>query len=228
MSKPFTQIQQLPCEDRWGMSFFGLTSYESMWERMRYFNAHRHDNTQDQIWITEHYPVYTLGLAGRHEHLHLAASSPIPVIASDRGGQVTYHGPGQVMVYTLINLNARKLGVREYVALLEQSVINVLAHAHVVGERIIGKPGVYVEGRKISALGLRVKRGACYHGLAFNVDMDLFPFQHIDPCGYSGMPVTDLAHEIKHRTSTPPMQTQSPAYWGELIAQDIKSSLYVS
>lgn len=198
---------------------FGLTDYASMWEKMRCANLHHTPTTAEAIWLTEHYPVYTLGLAGRAEHLHDAAKS-IPMIHTDRGGQVTYHGPGQVMVYTLIHLAARKLGVRDYVSRLEQAVINVLQPLGIAAHRWAGKPGVYVHEAKISALGLRVKRGACYHGLAFNVNMNLSPFQHIDPCGYANLAVTDLAHELP--THHPQRSTlMQPNFYGHKIAAEI-------
>lgn len=195
----------------------GMTDYPTLWANMQSFNAQRNAHTLDQIWITEHYPVYTLGLAGRREHLHLPPSLGIPIIACDRGGQVTYHAPGQVMVYTLIDLSRQKIGVRRFVALLEQSVIEVLATYNIPAHRFEHRPGVYVDQHKISALGLRVKRGACYHGLALNVSMNLSPFRYIDPCGYPDMQVTELAQHLA--------SPQPPSHYGEQIAQRINGLL---
>ena len=156
---------------------------------MRAFTAGRDASTDDELWIVEHPPVYTLGVGARAAHGPRADSS-IPVQRSERGGQVTYHGPGQVVLYTLVDLARRALGVREFVALLEQAVIDLLAEQGVSAARRPGAPGVYVDGAKIAALGLRVSRGRCFHGVALNVDMDLAPFAAIDPCGYPGLRVT--------------------------------------
>jgi lipoyl(octanoyl) transferase len=156
---------------------------------MRVFTDSRGPASPDELWLTEHPPVYTLGLAGRTEHLRAPASS-IEVVHSDRGGQVTYHGPGQVVMYTLIDLRRRRLGVRQLVRLLEQAVIDCLGESGVMARGRVDAPGVYVGDAKIAALGLKVRRGASYHGLALNVDMDLAPFADIDPCGYPGLAVT--------------------------------------
>lgn len=155
---------------------------------MQEFTARRDTDTPDELWLLEHPPVYTLGQAGRREHL--LAATDIPLVPIDRGGQITYHGPGQVVVYVLVDLRRRGYGVRELVTRMEQAVIEVLAAHAVVAQRLAGAPGVYVDGAKIAALGLRVKRGCTYHGLALNVDMDLAPFAAINPCGYAGMRVT--------------------------------------
>ena len=155
---------------------------------MQEFTARRTPQTPDEIWLLQHPPVYTLGLNGRPEHLPGAAT--IPVVKIDRGGQVTYHGPGQIVAYLLLDLRRLKLGVRELVRKMEQAVIDVLADHGVSAEGRISAPGVYVNGAKIAALGLRIKNGCCYHGLALNVDMDLSPFLAIDPCGYPGLKVT--------------------------------------
>jgi lipoyl(octanoyl) transferase len=156
---------------------------------MQAFTATRAADTADQIWLLEHPPVYTLGVAGRAEHLPRVANG-IPVVRTDRGGQITYHGPGQVVIYTLLNLRRRGLAVRPLVRLLELSVIDLLADFGIAAAARIEAPGVYVAGAKIAALGLRIRNGCCYHGLAFNADMDLTPFRAIDPCGYSGLAVT--------------------------------------
>ncbi len=166
----------------------GLAEFEPTYAAMRAFTSARHETTPDELWILQHPPVYTTGLACRAEHL--PRNSKIPLERIDRGGQITYHGPGQVVVYTLLDLARRNLKVRALVGLIEQSVIDVLAQYAIPAQRIDAAPGVYVNGAKIAALGLRVRRGGCYHGVALNVDMDLAPFLAIDPCGYPGLAVT--------------------------------------
>ena len=167
----------------------GHVEYVPTWRAMQEFTANRDANTADELWLLEHPPVYTVGVAGRREHLPHAAT-PVPVVSIDRGGQITYHGPGQVVVYTLLDLQRRGLGVRPLVRLLERAVIDLLGHHGIRAEGRADAPGVYVDGAKIAALGLRIRHGRCYHGLALNVDMDLGPFGLIDPCGYPGMRVT--------------------------------------
>jgi len=173
----------------------GLAEYASTYQAMRRFTYERETKTPDELWVLEHPPVYTVGIAGRAEHF--PRSGEVPVERVDRGGQITYHGPGQAIVYALIDLARRDLTVRGMVSLTEQAVIEVLG-AHGVGAgRRNGAPGVYVDGAKIAALGLRVRRGCCYHGVALNVDMDLAPFSAIDPCGYPGLAVTQTrAHGV--------------------------------
>jgi lipoyl(octanoyl) transferase len=166
----------------------GLVEYAPTFQAMQDFNAQRDADTPDEIWLLEHPPVFTLGLAGKPEHILDAGH--IPVVKIDRGGQVTYHGPGQLVVYLLLDLKRRNIGVRELVRKMEQAIIDTLADYGIASQRLAGAPGIYVNGAKIAALGLRVKRGCCYHGLAINVDMDLAPFTWINPCGYPGMPVT--------------------------------------
>jgi lipoyl(octanoyl) transferase len=166
----------------------GRVEYEPTWRAMQDFTARRTPDTLDEIWLLEHPPVYTQGQAGRAEHL--IAATDIPVVPIDRGGQITFHGPGQVVAYVLVDLRRRGYGIRELVARMEQAVIDVLAAHGAAAARLAGAPGVYVDGAKIAALGLRVKHGCTYHGLAFNVDMDLTPFAAINPCGYAGMRVT--------------------------------------
>ncbi len=161
----------------------GVVEYPSALGAMRDFTARRTELTGDELWLLEHPPVYTLGL-GADE---CAVPNGIPVLRSDRGGEITYHGPGQIVLYTLVDLARRGIKVKRYVRLLEQAVIDLLGG---LGERKEGAPGVYVEGAKIAALGIRVSRGRAYHGLALNVDMDLAPFSAIDPCGYPGLAVT--------------------------------------
>lgn len=157
---------------------------------MQAFTDQRVTNTPDELWFLEHPPVFTLGRNGKDEHLHDTGN--IPVVRVDRGGQVTYHGPGQLLVYTLLDIRRRDLGVQSLVHRLEQAVIDLLADHGVTGTRRDKAPGVYVEGRKLAALGLRVRRGRTFHGLALNVDMDLSPFAMINPCGYRGLEVTQL------------------------------------
>lgn len=167
----------------------GCVPYEPTWRAMREFTDRRDGATPDEFWLVEHPPVYTVGLAGRPQHLP-AEGGPIPIVRVDRGGQVTYHGPGQPIVYVLLDLRRLGVGVRTVVRTLEQAVLDLLARYGARGERRDGAPGVYLEGAKIAALGLRVRNGCCYHGVALNADMDLSPFAEIDPCGYPGLRVT--------------------------------------
>jgi lipoyl(octanoyl) transferase len=169
----------------------GLVAYEPTWRAMQAFTQSRDSETRDQMWLVEHPAVFTLGLAGRLEHV--IAPGDIPVVATDRGGQVTYHGPGQAVVYLLLDLRRRGLGARELVRRLEQAAIELLAAYGIEGERRAGMPGVYVRAAKVAAIGLRITRGCCYHGIAMNVDLDLEPFGRIDPCGYPGLASTRLA-----------------------------------
>lgn len=166
----------------------GRVAYEPTWQAMQAFTAQRDSDTPDELWLLEHLPVYTQGQAGKPEHL--IAATDIPVVPIDRGGQITYHGPGQLVAYLLVDLRRRGYGVRELVTRMEQAVIDLLAAEGVSAERQAGAPGVYVAGAKIAALGLRVRHGCTYHGLALNVDMDLGPFAAINPCGYAGLAVT--------------------------------------
>lgn len=168
----------------------GLADYAATWQAMQRFTAERGPLTPDEIWLLEHPPVFTLGQAGRIEHLKHDIG--VPVVKVDRGGQITYHGPGQLVAYLLLDLGRRRLKVRELVSLIEQALIDLLAEYGIVSARRPGAPGVYVDDAKIAALGLRVRQGGCYHGLSLNVDMDLAPFAAIDPCGYSGLAVTRL------------------------------------
>lgn len=169
---------------------WGRQEYEPLWRAMQRFTEMRGDETQDELWQVEHPGVFTVGMNGKPEHL--LAPGSIPVVHIDRGGQVTYHGPGQVVTYPLLDLRRLKIGVRDLVARLEQAVIDLLAEYGVeaVGRR--DAPGVYVDGAKIAALGLRVRRGCCYHGLSLNIAMDLEPFSRINPCGHAGLKVTEL------------------------------------
>ncbi|OOW82939.1 lipoate--protein ligase [Xanthomonas campestris pv. vitiswoodrowii] len=168
----------------------GQQDYAPVWCAMQRFTDAREEYTADEIWVVEHAPVFTLGQAGKPEHV--LAPGEIPVLQVDRGGQVTYHGPGQLVVYPLLDLRRLKIGVRDYVCKIEQALIDTLDEWNIVAERRDGAPGVYVGGAKIAALGIRVRRGCTFHGLSFNVAMDLQPFHRINPCGYQGLQVTSV------------------------------------
>ena len=169
----------------------GLREYPGVYDAMVEFTDRRGPETADEIWRLEHEPVFTLGLAGKTEHL--LEPGGIPVHKTDRGGQVTYHGPGQLVIYPLIDLKRLGVSIKGYVNMLEQAVIDFLAAFDLEARRRPGMPGVYLDGSKIAALGVRVRKGCCYHGLALNVRMDLSPFRRINPCGYPGLEVTQLA-----------------------------------
>ena len=169
----------------------GLSDYVPVWHAMRDFTRERNETTPDEVWLVQHPPVFTLGLAGKREHL--IAPSSIPLVQVDRGGQITYHGPGQIVLYLLLDLRRHHLSVKQLVTLMEQSLIDLLARQGISAERQAGAPGIYVRGEKIASLGLRIQKGCCYHGLALNVDLDLTPFQFINPCGYAGLAVTRTA-----------------------------------
>jgi len=168
----------------------GRQPYEATWEAMSQFTNNRGPDTPDELWLLEHDPVFTLGQAGKTEHV--LAPGDIPVIHVDRGGQVTYHGPGQIVAYPMIDLRRVGVGVRELVHKIEQAIIDTLGHWNIGADRLEGAPGVYVAGAKVAALGLRVRRGCSFHGLAFNVNMDLEPYHRINPCGYKGLEVTQV------------------------------------
>ena len=169
---------------------FGLTDYEPVWRAMQRFTDTRTPATRDEIWFTEHEPVFTLGVNASREHV--LAPGDIPVVQIDRGGQVTYHGPGQLMVYPLIDLRRAGLGVRPLVTALEQSVVDLASEFGINAASRCDAPGVYVDGVKVASVGLRVRRGASFHGMAVNVDLDLEPFSRINPCGFSDLAVTDF------------------------------------
>ena len=175
----------MPCSDALIIRDLGLVEYTSTWQRMQQFTDQRDDDTIDEIWLLEHPPVFTQGQAGKAEHLLFPGD--IPVVQVDRGGQVTYHGPGQLVAYVLLNIKRRNLGVRQLVNLIEQSIIATLAQNQVEAYAKADAPGVYVDEKKVASLGLRVRKGCTFHGLALNVDMDLSPFSRINPCGYAGM-----------------------------------------
>jgi lipoyl(octanoyl) transferase len=168
----------------------GRRAYEPVWRAMQAFTDTRGPETPDEVWLVEHDPVFTLGQAGRPEHV--LAAGDIPVVHVDRGGQVTYHGPGQVVAYPLIDLRRLKIGARELVRRIEQAIIDTLDTWNIVAQRRDGAPGVYVGEAKVAALGLRIRRGCSFHGLAFNVAMDLEPFRRINPCGFRGLAVTQV------------------------------------
>ena len=185
MPVPSAPLPAVQCRD------LGLRDYSACWQEMAAFTEARDDASADELWFVQHPPVFTLGKNGKPEHILDAGD--IPVVHSDRGGQVTYHGPGQLVVYTLLDLRRRNLGVRAAVSLLEQSVIDTLAQFGIASKARPEAPGVYVNDAKIAALGLRVRKGCCFHGLSLNIDVDLAPFSRINPCGYQGLAVTRLA-----------------------------------
>lgn len=186
-------------QDKILVRHLGLQPYEPVSQAMHDFTDMRDDTTPDEIWLVEHLPVFTQGQAGKAEHLLMTGD--IPVIQSDRGGQVTYHGPGQQVMYVLLNLKRRKLGVRELVTLLEQTVVNTLVEYGIDAHPRADAPGVYVGEMKICSLGLRIRKGCSFHGLALNINMDLTPFQRINPCGYAGMEMTQMRQWVD--TATP-------------------------
>ena len=186
---PATAPRLTPDDARPTVRKLGRADYTPTLQAMQRFTTERNDNTTDEIWLLEHPPVYTLGLAGKDEHLP-RIDNGIPVVRIDRGGQITYHGPGQVVVYLLLDMQRRGLSVRPLIRLMEQAVIDLLAARGVAALYRAEAPGVYVGAAKIAALGLRIRRGCCYHGLALNGAMDLGPFRDINPCGYEGLDVT--------------------------------------
>lgn len=192
----------------------GRRDYEPVWRAMQAFTDRRDADTADELWLVEHPPVFTVGLNGKPEHL--LSPGNIPVVPVDRGGQVTYHGPGQLVAYTLLDLRRLGLGPRQLVTVLEGAVIALLAEAGIHAEARREAPGVYVDGAKIAALGLRVRRGCCYHGLSLNVGMDLEPFSRINPCGYPGLKVTQVSELAAADT---PMQ------WGRRMAAQVAAAL---
>ncbi len=176
----------------------GLSDYQTVFAAMQTFTAERDEETADELWLTQHHPVFTQGQAGKPEHIF--NTGDIPIIQSDRGGQVTYHGPGQIVLYFLIDIKRRKIGVRQMVTLMEHTVIDVLDSLGIIAFAKADAPGVYVwhnnSDKKIASLGLRIRRGCCYHGLALNAAMDLSPFERINPCGYQGLKMTQIKDVI--------------------------------
>jgi lipoyl(octanoyl) transferase len=177
------------------VKILGQQAYEPVWHAMQMFTEQRKSDTADEIWLLEHSPVFTLGRNSKKKHI--LSHSSIPMIEIDRGGQVTYHGPGQLIAYLLIDLKRKKLGVRELVSLIEQSLIATLQDYQLKAYAKKEAPGVYINDAKIAALGLRIKKGCSFHGLSFNIDMDLTPFQQINPCGYENLEVIQLSDYIK-------------------------------
>ncbi|MXV06930.1 MULTISPECIES: lipoyl(octanoyl) transferase LipB [unclassified Xanthomonas] len=193
----------------------GRQPYEPVWRAMQRFTDTRDEATPDELWVVEHDPVFTLGQAGKPEHV--LAPGDIPVLQVDRGGQVTYHGPGQLVVYPLLDLRRLHIGVRDYVCRIEQAIIDTLDEWNILGQRREGAPGVYVGGAKVAALGIRVRRGCTFHGLSFNVAMDLEPFHRINPCGYQGLQVTavlDLGGPSGMQAVTPVLLAQLARQFG--------------
>ncbi len=179
----------------------GLQDYQEIWHKMQEFTDNRNAETTDEIWLVEHHPVFTQGQAGKPEHL--LQSSNIPIVQSDRGGQITYHGPGQQVMYVLIDIKRHEhLNVRQLVTALEQSVVETLADYGIEGYPKPDAPGVYIDGKKICSLGLRIRKGCSFHGLAFNINMDLNPFHYINPCGYAGLEMCQLADFIGKEEAT--------------------------
>jgi len=170
----------------------GLQPYEQTWQAMQAFTDNRQPETPDELWIVEHPPVFTQGLNGKAEHI--LQNSEIPIVQTDRGGQITYHAPGQIIIYVLVDLKRPKLGVRALVSLLENSIIEYLATLNIQSKARADAPGVYVEGQKIASLGLKIRKQKSYHGLALNVDMDLSPFKLVNPCGLQGMQMTQISN----------------------------------
>ena len=174
----------------WTIRELGMQHYQPVWDAMERFTAERGEDGADELWLLEHFPVYTLGQAGKPEHI--LNPKAIEVIRCNRGGQVTYHGPGQIVAYPLVNIRRLGIGARELVHRIEQAIIDTLAHWQINAERRLGAPGVYVGDAKIAALGLRVRHGCSFHGLSFNINMDLSPYYGINPCGFSGLQVIQM------------------------------------
>ena len=197
-----------------GAQWLGRVDYEPIWRQMQSFTDTRDAQTADRIWFLEHPPVFTLGLNGRREHV--LAPGDISVVQIDRGGQVTYHGPGQLVVYPLLDVRRLGIGVRQLVVALENAVIAMLAQQNIVAEGRRDAPGVYASGKKVASIGLRIRRGCSYHGLAMNVAMDLEPFRRINPCGYAGLEVTDLRTLGMHLTVEDAAHRLAPHLFREL------------
>jgi lipoyl(octanoyl) transferase len=193
----------------------GMVDYLVAWQAMKDFTNNRTSDTHDEIWIVQHPPIYTLGIAGKPEHL--LHQNGIDVIKTDRGGQITYHGPGQLVVYLLLDMRRLRIGVRELVRRMENAVIDLLEDFYIDAEGRVDAPGVYVAKAKIAALGLKIKRGFCYHGVALNIDMDLTPFSAINPCGYPGLKVT----QTKDLGITDDLETLSSKF-----AEKLKTNIF--
>jgi lipoyl(octanoyl) transferase len=205
-----TEANQLPLVIR----NLGRYAYVSVWQAMQDFTDKRNKNTPDEIWVVEHDPVFTQGQAGKEEHLLFPGD--IEVVKVDRGGQVTYHGPGQIVVYVLLNLKRRKIGIRELVTHIENAIINTLKHYDIIAAAKPDAPGVYVDGKKIASLGLRVRKGCTFHGLALNVDMDLEPFSRINPCGYAGLEMIQC-RDFTSSEALAPIEQQLVSHLSDLL-----------
>lgn len=188
----------------------GEQDYHSIWQKMQTYTNERDADTPDVLWLVEHPPVYTQGQAGKPEHLINA--NEIPVVKTDRGGQITYHGPGQLVAYPLLDLKRLGIGVRDLVTLIENSVIELLKEYGITSAAKQDAPGVYVDGKKIASLGLRVRRGCSFHGVAINVDMDLSPFHGINPCGYAGLEMTDIKRCLGEKAGAITVKTVAEQY----------------
>ena len=200
----------------------GLREYLPVWQAMRELTDQRDENTPDQFWLVEHAPVFTQGQAGKPEHLLMPGD--IPVVQTDRGGQVTYHGPGQVVLYPLLDVRRQRLGVRELVTAIEQAVVEVLAAYGIEAQARPDAPGVYVGEDKIASLGLRIRRGASYHGVALNVDADLAPFQRINPCGYAGMHMTRLSDLVNESPETAQVGLQLARCLAQQLGRELETA----
>ncbi len=195
----------------------GIRDYKEVFESMKDFTLHRNDNTCDEIWLLEHHPVFTQGQAGKPEHVFHRGN--IPIVQSDRGGQVTYHGPGQLVAYFLLNCQQNQIGIKQLVQGIEQLTIDILQSYNILGHTLCGAPGVYVEGHKIASLGLRIKNHCSYHGLSLNVNMDLTPFQDINPCGYDKMKMTQI-HTFSPNTQIQDVKNQLIESLFQFLHQD--------
>jgi lipoyl(octanoyl) transferase len=199
----------------------GRQAYEPVWRAMQRYTDARDERTPDELWLVEHDPVFTLGQAGKDEHVLMPGD--IPVLHVDRGGQVTYHGPGQIVLYPLLDLRRLKVGVKDYVCRIEQAMIDTLADWNIHAQRREGAPGVYVNGAKIGALGIRVRHGCTFHGLAFNIAMDLEPFSRINPCGYQGLQVTSML-DLGGPSSLDAVKPVLVAHIARLFGLDVESA----
>lgn len=200
----------------------GLQEYLPIWQAMQDFTANRDETTPDELWCLEHPAIFTMGLNGKDKHLLNIKN--IPVINIDRGGQVTYHGPGQLVIYTLIDLARLNIGVKDLVGYIENAIIALLKQYNIDASGKEGAPGVYVEGKKIAALGLRIKRNKSYHGLSLNIDMDLSPFQQINPCGYEGLSVTQIK-ELKPTLDLSNVQKDLVSHLSRLLGYDVITNI---
>lgn len=211
--------KRLPCF----VKHLGVKPYAEVWQAMRDFTDQRASDTVDEVWLVEHEPVFTQGQAGKAEHL--LAAGDIPVVQTDRGGQVTYHGPGQLVVYPLIALKRISFGVRDWVSCIENTVVQSLSAFGVESYPKADAPGVYVDGKKIASLGLRVRKGASYHGVAINIAMDLSPFARINPCGYQGLQMTQLADELKSGAQNRDLLTEFSQCFLSVLAEKLSLDL---